>query len=231
MCRIVIRRSGAIDDRPYKVKNGLSIIALCLILSSFIISCASQPEQSTQTITAYSTSTAQAWMEELFACADELSITVNVTAEMPEIYLRIGEPGMLLSPAYQIGEEDVLIVTHRESSVQNLSLEEVQALFSGLDDASAQVWVYPSGLDVQGLFDQFVMQGRSVVSSARVAANPQQMSDLLNAESDAVGILPRRWKAGNVREVYSMGVFPVLAVLRDEPQAAVRSLVACLQSD
>jgi len=55
-------------------------------------------------------------MDELFACANDQSITVNITAEEPEIYLRIGEPENLLSPAYQIDEEELLVVTHRESS-------------------------------------------------------------------------------------------------------------------
>lgn len=170
-------------------------------------------------------------MNDLFACADELSVNVKISAEEPDIFLRIGEPDDLLSPAYQIDEEELLIATHRESPVQNLSLEEAQALFSGLGDASVQVWVYPSELDLQGLFDQFMMQGRSVTSLARVAVNPGQMSDLLNTESNAVGILPRHWKTGNSREVYSVGTFPVLAILKAEPQGAVASVTACLQND
>ncbi|MBI2332804.1 MAG: hypothetical protein HYU84_11720 [Chloroflexi bacterium] len=208
------------------------VLALFL-LSSFFISCASpsRTAQQSQTIIAYSTSSAQPWMNDLFTCADKLSVIVNVTAEQPDISLRIGEPDILLSHAYQIDEEEILIVTHRESGVQNLSLEEAEALFSGLGDLSAQVWVYPSELDVQRLFDQFVMQGRSVTSSARVAVNPQQMSDALNAESNAVGILPRHWKAGDVREVYSVGMFPVLAIAREEPQGAMALVLACLQND
>ena len=170
-------------------------------------------------------------MNDLFACADELSVTVKVTAEDPDIFLRIGEPETLLSLAYQIDEEELLIVAHRESTVQNLSLAEAQALFSGTGDPSVQVWVYPSELDLQGLFDQFVMQGRSVTSSARVAVNPQQMSDLLNSESSSIGILSRHWKAGNSREVYSLGTFPVLAVLREEPQGAMALVLACMQSN
>lgn len=209
----------------------LQSIAYFLLLSSFIVSCAaSQPVKQSQFITAYSTPSAQPWMNDLFACADELSVIVKVADEPPDIYLRIGEPDELLSPAYQIGEEELLVVTHRESPVQNLSLAEVQALFSGLGDEAVQVWVYPSELDLQGLFDQFVMQGRTVTSSARVAVNPQQMSDILNGEINSVGILPARWKAGSVREVYSLGVFPVLAVLNAEPNSAAESVVACLQN-
>ncbi|GAB4568528.1 MAG: hypothetical protein Fur0017_11740 [Anaerolineales bacterium] len=209
----------------------LKFFTCFLFLSSFVISCVtSQPAKQSQFITAYSTSSAQPWMSDLFTCADTLNVTIKVAEEQPEIYLRIGQPEDLLSPAYQVGEEELLVVTHRESSVQNLSLAEVQALFSGLGEESAQVWVYPSELDVQGLFDQFVMQGRSVTSSARVAVNPQQMSDILNGETNSAGILPAHWKAGTVREVYSLGVFPVLAILNGEPRGVIESMVACLQS-
>lgn len=207
-----------------------NIIHVLLILSSFFISCApSRTAQQSQVVTAYATSSAQPWMSDLFACADELAIGVLVSAEEPDIYLRIGEPDTVFSPAFQIDEEELLIVTNRESLVQNLSLEEAQALFSGVGELSASVWVYPSGLDVQAVFDQFVMQGRAVNSSARVAVNPQQMSDVLNSEPEAVGILPRHWKAGDARDVYSAGMFPVIALTREEPQGAVASLISCLQ--
>ena len=67
------------------------------------------------------------------------------------------------------------------------------------------------------------------MSSARVAVNPQQMSDTLVNESNSVGILPRHWKAGDVRDVYSVGVVPVLALTQAEPEGVVKSLLACLQ--
>lgn len=214
------------------VRRPWSMVVFFLLFSSLMVSCVpSESVQQPQMITAYSTSSAQPWMSDLFACADELSIMVQVTAEEPDIYLRIGEPEILLNPVFQIDEEELFVVTHRESPVQNLSLGEVQALFAGSGGESVQVWVYPSELDLQRLFDQFVMQGRSVASLAKVAVNPQQMSDVLNTESNAVGILPARWKAGTVREVYSLGMFPVLAVLKDEPQGAAGPLTACLQSN
>lgn len=218
--------------RPYLSVHGLTSIVLFFLLASFIISCVpSQTAQESRTITAYSTSSAQPWINDLFACADKLSVIVKVTAEEPDIYLRIGEPEILISPAYPIDEEELLIAAHRESPVQNLSREEAQSMFAREGESSVQVWVYPAGLDVQGLFDQAVMQGRGVASSARVAVNPQQMSDMLNSESNAVGILPRRWMAGNVREVYSLGRFPVLAILKEEPQGAVSSALDCLQNN
>ena len=80
------------------------------------------------------------------------------------------------------------------------------------------------------MFDQFVMEGRSVASSAMLALNPGQMSDVLVNESNAIGILPRHWKAGDVREVFSVATVPVLAMTKSEPQGVVAQLIACLQS-
>ncbi len=203
------------------------------LLSSFLLfSCA----QSTETplasiVTVYATAAAQPWLTELFACANGQSVILNVTSFDPEIYLRVGEPETLVTPAYQVDEEELLIVTNRESSVQNLTLEEAQALFAGQGDPSAQVWVYASDVDVQILFDQLVMKGRSVSSPAKLAAGPQEMSDVLSPEPNSVGILTGHWKTGNVREIYSAGMVPILAITKIEPRNEVKTLLGCLQSN
>jgi hypothetical protein len=176
----------------------------------------------------YATSAAQPWLTELYACAMDSGVVLNVNAQSPEIYLRVGEPEIIVSPAYQIEEEEILIALHRESSVQNLTLAQAQELFS---QGSAQVWVYASDADVQRAFDQLVMKGRSVSSSARIAVSPQNMSDVLKSNPAAIGILPRRWVAGDVREVFSAGRAPVLAITKEEPQGAVTDLISCLQGN
>lgn len=203
---------------------------LILLLSSFVLSSCTPATQTSQTevVSVYATSAAQPWLAELYACAENSSAVLQVNADEPDIYLRVGQPEELVLPAYQIDEEEILIVTNRESPVQNLSLEETQALFA-LGDPSVQVWVFSSGQDVQIAFDQLVMNGRSVTSFARVAVSAQNMSDLLNSESNAVGILPKHWVMGNVRDVYSVGTVPVLAIVTKEPQGTVLDLLSCLQ--
>lgn len=201
-----------------------------LVLSSFIVvSCAPVTQTSqTQVVSVYATSAAQPWLTELYTCADNSPVTLNLTADKPDIILRVGEPEIIISPVYQIDEEEILIVTNRESPIQNLTLSEVQELFAQGND-SAKVWVYASDADVQIVFDQLVMKGRSVTTFAGLATSPQQMSNLINAEKDAVGILPKHWMAGNVREVSSAGTVPVLAITKEEPQGVVKELIACLQ--
>ncbi len=189
------------------------------------------PQNAPQVVLVYSSPAATPWLSEVYSCAESLAVISLVdNTDSADISLRVGEPEFLSSFAYQIDEEEILIVTHRQSPVQNLTLENAQALFAGLGDPSVQVWVYASGDDVFEVFDQFVMMGRSASSSALVAVSPQQMSDVLNAESNAVGILPRHWKAGDVRDVYSVAKVPVLAIMQAEPQGVVNQLIGCLQN-
>lgn len=205
-------------------------VAQCMLSSFLLFSCAPATQTSqTEVVTVYATSAAQPWLTELYACAEDLSVILNVNADQPDIYLRVGQPEIITSPVYQIDEEEILIVVNRESPIQNLSLEEAQTLFAQGNPA-AQVWGYSSDADLQILFDQLVMNGRSVTSSARVAVSPQNMSDILNSETNAVGILSKNWLAGTVREVFSAGIVPVLAMTKVEPQGVVIDLIACLQS-
>lgn len=203
-----------------------------LSLFSFWISSCSPgtPAATSQLVTVYSTSAAQPWLPEVYECAGNSAVISRVDdASSADIALRIGEPALLTSPAYQIDMEEILIVTHRQSPVQNLTVEEARALFAGQGDPSVQVWVYASAEDLQEVFDQAVMEGSHVAPSAQLAVNPQQMSDTLVNEGNTVGILPRRWKAGDTREVFSVGTIPVLAITDSEPQGVIREVIACLQ--
>ena len=208
------------------------IFLFLITFSSLLLpSCGTETPQTTpQVVTVYSTSAATPWLGDVYSCAESFAVISRVDdASTADIVLRIGEPDFLIGFAYQIDEEEILIVTHRQSPVQNLTLNEAQNLFAGFGDPSVQLWVYDSAEDVFGVFDQFVMKGRSVSSSAMIAVTSQQMSDVLNSESNAVGILPRHWKAGDVREVYSVGKVPVLAIAQSEPQGAINQIIGCLQ--
>ena len=217
--------------RPAASRND----ALIFLLSSFIlISCStSTPQTTPQVVSVYSTSAAELWLTGLYDCAAKQNNIFLSRVDDPntaDIALQIGEPEFLSSIAYQIAEEEILVVTNRVSPIQNLTLEQARALFMGLGDPSVQVWIYASEADVQQVFVRFVMEGRSVVSSALVAVNPQQMSDTLVGQPNTVGILPRHWKSADVREVYSVGKIPVLALTKTEPQGVENNLIGCLQS-
>jgi len=203
-----------------------------LLLVSLLAACAptSTPTLETQIINVYATPATQPWLAEAFACAPQ-GIVIRV-AHIPadaDISLHLGEPDLVVTPAFKIDTEEILVVTNGRSPVQNMALEEVRALFAGQGDPSVQVWVYASGEDVQRVFEQAVMQGRSVTSQARLATSLQHMSDIINNETNTVGILPRHWKAGDSRFVYTIPDVPVLAIVTKEPRGATQAVIACLQ--
>lgn len=205
--------------------------ALIVPLFWWIAACAPTPTAaSVFQADVYASAAATPWLTKAFTCAADSNLVLNVGHDpaQADLTLRIGEPADLSTPAFQIDTEDILVVTHRESPLQNMTLEQVQTLFTN-GDPSVQVWVYAPGEDVQEAFDQAVMAGRPVTSFARLASSPQEMSDVLNAQPNAVGILPRHWLAGSPRFIYSVGSVPVLAVTPSEPQGALKKLIACLQ--
>jgi hypothetical protein len=209
------------------MKRVTLLLSFVLILSA----CApAAPSATPEIVSVYSTIAAQPWLSELYDCAGTASVLSRVDdPTAAAIVLRVGEPDALSSPAYQIDTEEILVVTQRQSPVQNLSLEEARALFAGQGDPSVQVWVYASGVDVQDVFNRSVMQGQNIASNARLAVEPQQLSDTLTNEPNTVGILPRHWKAEDAREVFSVGTVPVLAITPREPQGAIKQLITCLQ--
>lgn len=199
-----------------------------LIFFFLLSACAPTPQPTQVMVSAYATSAAAPWLADLYACAANSNAVINISADAPDISLRIGEPEALSSPMYQIGEEEILIVAGGESSLPDLTLEEAQTLFEQ-GSPSMQIWVYPSDADIQKVFDQLVMKGRSITSFARVAVSPQKMSESLQSNSSAIGILPRRSLTDDLQMVVSAGSVPVLAFTKEESQGVVAELVSCLQ--
>jgi hypothetical protein len=126
-------------------------------------------------------------MQEVYACANDLSIILKVTDQKPEIYFQFGEPDVLLDFAYQIDDQEIIVVANSQSELQTISLDEVQNLFTSAEN----VWVYPSASEMQKVLNQFVMKGRSVSSFANVVVSPKQLIEKIESESNAIGFIPK----------------------------------------
>ncbi|MFZ5878289.1 MAG: hypothetical protein ACOY0R_02855 [Chloroflexota bacterium] len=211
------------------VRLRLTLAGLLLLLG---VSCAPTPtpDAPPALLSVFAAAGSSPWLDEAFACAAEVNAVLSVSADprAADLSLRLGEPAALASPAFQIDSEELLVAVSRQSPLGDLSLEQTRALFAG-GDPSAQVWVYADGEEMQGLFDQLVMAGQPVTSFARLAASPQEMAAALIENPAAVGILPRRLLTQDLRSIHPLGSLPVLAILREEPQGALKDLIACMQ--
>lgn len=197
------------------------------LLSSFLISCSpTQPTTQTQIITISYSPFTEFQMQEIYTCANGLSIILKVTDQNPKIIFQFGEPDVLLNFAYQIDVEEIIVVVNKQNEMQEASVEEIQNLFSG---QTMPVWVYPPASEMQKMLNQFVMNGRSVSSFTNVAVSPKQVVEKIESESNAVGFIPKSLLGENLKEIYSIGIFPILAITEIEPHGAVKSLIGCLQ--
>ena len=166
-------------------------------------------------------------------------LQTSKTPQAFDLTIRIGQPDNLASPAYQIGEEDILVIVNPQNPVKVLTVEQMRGLFTGQtsnwqgvggSNATVQVWVYSPGEDIQQIFDTAALGGSRISSNARLATSPDEMAKAIAADVNAVGILTRHWKGSNVTDAFTAVTAPVLALTKAEPQGTVQDLIACLQN-
>lgn len=188
----------------------------------------------------YASSAVQPWLAEMYQCADRNDVLLSVSNDpgSADVTLRLGETENLTSPAFGIDDEDILVVTHLQTGISTLTVDQVRAIFSGQvsnwselggSDTPVEVWVYSTDEDIQQVFDRTIMKGLQGTSSARLAVSAQTMSDSVGTNPGSIGFLPRRWKAGNTHETIIATTAPVLAITRAGADDAITSVLACLQ--
>lgn len=195
------------------------------------------------------TASTQPWLAGLYDCAGKTMILAeqrvadNFSADA-DIALRLGEPVRLSTPAYQLGEEEILIIAHPRNPVPSLKREQIIGLFTGQvrnwrevggSDLPVQVWVFSSGEDIQQIFNRNALGDASTSSLARLAVDPAQMQEAVAADPAAVGILSKRWLSEDVRilelpnDLSEALKVPVLAIAMPESREVLSSLLSCVE--
>ena len=179
------------------------------------------------------------FMSDFYTCAEKYGALLVVDdIGSSDVHLQLGEPRNLDGSVYKIADEDIIVVTHPQAGVGSLTKEQIQAIYTRQysnwkelngNDVPILVWKYADGEDVQSVFDQTVMGGLRTLSSARLAASAQSMSDSVGLNPGSIGILPRHWKAGNTHETYLAANVPVLAILKSSPDDLLSEIIACVQ--
>jgi hypothetical protein len=211
-----------------------------------LVSCIpSAPKATPETITVQYTIATTPWLQYLDNCAGTQVINAELRPadfqdlESSNMVMRIGLPARLISTAYQIGTDDLLVIINPQNHVNELTADQVRAIFTGRiqtwkaingTDALIQVWVYSEGEDVQQVFEKSVLRGSPVTSLARLANSPEEMSQAVLNNPSAVGIITRRLKTGNTSDIFTAASsLPVLVFTRSEPQGSLAQILACLQ--
>ncbi len=189
---------------------------------------------------------ANSWLYDLNACAGGQNVTIlpelraanMLEVGSAELVIRIGEPEEFSSQTYRIGTEDIVVIVNRLNPIGQLPANTVRGLFAGQiknwktvngNDAPVQVWAFAAGEDVEQAFIAAALDGGPITPAARIAMTPDEMSAAVANDINAIGILSRHWKMGNVSDVFTVTSVPVLAIFPEEPQGVTAKLLACLQ--
>jgi len=222
------------------------------IFTSFLLpffllaSCASpSPVPAGVTLRVQYTASAAPWLADLSGCADQTGVVLQADPRLAgsldlttaDLAIRLGDSN-IASQAYQVGTDELLVIVNRQNPTGPLSATRVRALFTGqvrdwkeinATDSPVQVWAFPSSEDVEQAFESITLAGSPVTPAARLATTPDEMSQAIANNANAIGFLPRRWKMGNVSEVFIAATLPALILIPSAPQDAVGALIACIQ--
>ncbi|MFO3795791.1 MAG: substrate-binding domain-containing protein [Anaerolineales bacterium] len=175
------------------------------------------------------------WMGMLESCLPPQTVLV-LGGDEAEMRLHWGEPFALASPAFAIGEETPVVITHPENGISTLSEAQVRAIFRGQienwqeiggADQAVDVWVYPLEAEEMRAFEAWL--GGGVTPSAHLAMTPQEM--LMNVQNTpgAIGLLGEHWVLSGVDIVARLPAAPLLLVFRTPPSEEQAAWITCLQ--
>lgn len=230
----------------------MRLAAVCLLALVLLAACAAPaPAVTPQIITIHYTFATRPWLADLYACAGKLPQLVVQADERSasfldpasaDLVLRLGAPPRLDTPAYALGEEEIVVVVHPSNPLESLTLDQAADLFSGRardwqqvggPQAPVQVWAFHEGEDIQQAFEDVVLNGGPITPSARLAQSAAEMAAAVASDPAALGFVPKRLMSSSVRPIRLEGqsglILPALLIVRDEPQGSLRELVACLQ--
>lgn len=230
-----------------KFKTLLWAVLAILILTACSSGADASPTPTPFTLTVDVTPSAQPVVPALNQCAAEIDgLSLMIEQRYPEFFsgdllIRLGEPATLSSFAAQIGQEELVVALNPANPVGSLTQAEIQALFSGQvsgwaalggADVGVNVWVPLSGDETRTAFDEQIMEGLPLVSTAKLAPEADAMQQAITADPYAIGLLARATLAENTSlRVILPGVrFPILILAETEPQGLTAELVTCLQT-
>lgn len=156
-----------------------------------------------------------------------------------DLVLHLGEPQPFPGFAAPLAEEQLLVILHPGNPAASLTLDQVEAVFSGrIKDWSElgggagaiQVWAYYPADEARQAFDRAVLGPVLLTPDSLLAPHPQAMLQAIAGDPAAIGYLPATFANEEVSAILLDLNLPVLALAAAEPQGPALDLLLCLQS-
>ena len=156
-----------------------------------------------------------------------------------------GEKPSVMDFAYPLGHDELVVIANPENPKQELSPQELKALFSGhiekwteigTLDQQVTLWIFPEINLLSELFKLEVLDEQHFSRLASVAPSPQAMLEAIAKNPGAVGFLPRSWTSPDVSiikiepDLQEALRKPLIVLTKSEPGAGLQNLLTCLQT-
>ncbi len=232
-------------------------LALAVLLVFLLPACAPsvvpKPRPTPQVITVEATPALYSLNNLFHSCTTQIPNTGLALLETPvqqidlsqaNLVLRWGAIGQMPSYSFVIGQEELVVVVNPDNPRQQISLEELQAIYQGQltdwpnsgPEGAIQAWTYPTGSDTGSIFEANILNGTAPAKQAvSLAPDPKAMRQAVSENVWAIGFLPRRWVNSSVKAISLEGLDPsrlqqpILALSKSEPKGPEKTWLICLQ--
>lgn len=152
------------------------------------------------------------------------------------------------SEVYLIGEDEITFIVNSENPTDQLSTEELLAIYTGNqvrwdfgNRPEIELWSYPNEDTLHSLVETILPGMPQVASQAQIALDPQTVVQKVSENLGAIGYVPDSWLNGlgeMVGQLKKLGleeplqqslIQPVLIISGDPLPPEVIALLACLQ--
>jgi|GEM_PF-1332662 len=192
----------------------------------------------------------------LQTCSQKLDPLPIVVKEFPihqldvlagDLTITLIEPAKPDSPIYQLGSDDLVLITRSPAPVGSVSSTEIAGVFRGFltnwqvlgASASAAISIigYKPGNELQDLIEHKIAENGSIPLLATRMEDTTSVLALITAIPNSLAFIPVSQLTDNVTSISILDAdsqllsYPILAQTRVEPSGDLEKLMICIQDD
>jgi len=231
--------------------SGLLGVILCLAACRPV----SLPEATpipTQPVWQISYPSELAWtVDDFGSCLDNTWNTSVIIGETQDLQSQSRQADVMLFwgdvdpqglPAYQIGEDHIIVVVNPQLQLKDLSEAGLLSIYEGkvqdwseMDgslEGEIHGWIYPEHLGIRQAFETSLGGLESISPFLGIAPDVFAMIEAVSADPLAIGFLPASWPEHNLKTVtvtdWDEAVVPVVALTRMSEDEKLSAWLKCL---
>jgi hypothetical protein len=169
------------------------------------------------------------------------------SADITLVYENPIDPNL---PAYQLGEDQLVVIVNPLNKVSTIPLITLQGIFLGFmtrwedvdpsitDNITGviEIWGYKPSDELQIIIENRLNDGKPMNNQTNIADFPEMVKQMVAKNPGSIGVITRAYITDDVKVVAIDGLpekdlsLPIIAQTRGQPGESQTSILSCLQS-